>query len=213
MDIGLYTLKLPFRKLIGSLLPPCKNISPNTISWALIPVGVGTAYVYVQALRFGCDGCLLLGIALGFLRMVVATLDGLVAVTYGKSTCEGDLINRLTPELCDLMLYPTLLWATGHLDLLGLIVLTMAWATSFFGLLGTPSGCPPQSVGPVGQTDRLATLMLFSFFEFLGRKFQWEIKFFDIFFYWLIIGGVITLILRFVRHLRAVRKQDQRVSS
>jgi phosphatidylglycerophosphate synthase len=209
MDVGLYMLKMPFRKLIGFLIPWFRNTNPNWISWALLPVGALMAWVYVQAFQTGQAWWLLVGISLGFLRMIVATLDGLVAVTFNKSSALGDLINRLTPELCDLMLLPSLLWATGNTYILGLLVLTFAWATPFFGLLGAPSQCPVQSVGPVGQTDRLAALMAFSFLQFLSQTFQWKISFINVFFYWLVIGGFVTLILRLHRQLKAAKALDR----
>lgn len=208
MDIGLYMLKMPFRKLLGFLIPLFRNTDPNLISWALLPVGALMAWVYVQALTGGPAWLLILGALLGFVRMIVATLDGLVAVTFNKSSALGDIVNRVTPELCDIVLFPTLLYATGNMNMLGLVVLAMAWATSFFGLLGSPSRCPVQSVGPVGQTDRLAALMLFSGLEFLSRTFAWDIQFMNLFFYWLIIGGLITLLLRFTRQVKAAKELD-----
>lgn len=209
MDVGLYMLKMPFRKLLGFLIPLFRNTDPNLISWALLPVGAFMAWVYVQAFQTGEPWWLLLAVVLGFVRMIVATLDGLVAVSFHKSSALGDLINRVTPEVCDLVLLPTLLWATGTGSLLGFVVLTFAWATPFFSLMGAPSGCPVQSVGPVGQTDRLAALMLFSFLEFFSQKFQWNISFLTVFFYWLILGGVITLGLRFYRNVKAAKAVDQ----
>lgn len=208
VDIGLYMLKFPFRKLIGFLLPSCKNISPNFISWMLLPIGLLMAYLYSSVFQSGPNYLLLILVVLGFIRMIVATLDGLVAVTYNKSTVEGDLINRLTPELCDLMLYPTILYFMDC-KLLTVLVLTFAWATPFFGLMGAPSKCPVQSVGPVGQTDRLAALMLFSFLEFWSRQLGWNINFFKYFLYWLVLGGTLTLLLRFSRHLKEARKLDK----
>jgi len=211
MDIGLYTLKYPFRKLIGFLIPWFKNSNPNNISWFLVVIGLLMSTCYWFALNANITSLLWFGIALGFVRMIVATLDGLVAIEYKKSSTLGDLINRLTPEICDLLLYPVLVIATRHLDILGMSVLTMSWAISYFGLLGVASGCPIQSVGPTGQTDRLAALMLFSFFQIVGDGFGWKVHFFDIFFYWILIGGVLTLWLRWHRSFRAAQEKDKNI--
>ena len=209
MDIGLYMLKFPFRKVIGFLLPACKNISPNLISLMLIPIGVLTAFLYFYFFLNGPQYLLLIAIVLIFLRMIVGTLDGMVAITYNKSTVEGDLLNRLTPELCDLLLFPTIIYFYFDFKLLAVLAMTLAWATPFMGLLGAPSKCPVQSVGPVGQTDRLAALMLFSLLEFLSRQFNWNIDFIKYFLYWLIFGGSITLFLRLKRHIKEARKIDE----
>jgi phosphatidylglycerophosphate synthase len=209
MNIGLYHLKMPFRKLLMGLLPLFKNTNPNAISWWLLPVGLAMAACYVLCFQeAGANYFLLVAILLGFVRMIVATLDGLVAVTYNKSSIKGDLINRLTPELCDFILYVTLVFALRKFDLIGLLALGLIWLTTFMGLLGAPSGLPVQSVGPVGQTDRLATLMLFSFLEYLSRTFSWGISFFDWFFYWLVIGGAITISNRFYRTLQEAKRRQ-----
>lgn len=209
MDVGLYLLKYPFRKLISSLVPIFRNVNPNLISIGLIPVGMAMAYCYVLAFKNQENIFLWIAIALGFLRMIVATLDGLVAITYNKSSVTGDLWNRITPEVCDFILYPTLFYALQKFDIWALAVMMMVWAVTFFGLMGSASGLPVQSVGPCGQTDRLAALMLFSFLQILSHQWNWGVDFFDYFFKWLLIGGVITLALRLHRTLRAAHQKDQ----
>jgi phosphatidylglycerophosphate synthase len=209
MNIGLYQMKMPVRKLLEGLLPYFKQTDPNLISWCLVPIGLAMAGCY--ALCFGAgasNGFLLLAIILGFVRMIVATLDGLVAVTYQKSSCRGDLINRWTPELCDFFLYPVLILVLQKFDAIGIFALGLVWLTTFAGLLGAPSGLPVQSIGPVGQTDRLAALMLFTFLEFLSRSFQWGISFFDWFFYWLVLGGTLTVGNRFMSLLKLSRERQ-----
>lgn len=208
MDIGLYLLKYPFRKMISFTLPVLKDTNPNHISYAVLPVGALMAWCYWMALNGESEWFFIAGGLLGLVRMFVATLDGLVAVHYNKSTALGDVLNRITPELCDLILLPTIVIAKG-LYPLGAIVLTFAWATPFFGYFGAPSGLPVQSVGPVGQTDRLAVLMLFSLFQFLSIKFGWGLDFILYFLWWVIIGGVITLILRFTRTCKAAERKDR----
>ncbi|MDG0817123.1 hypothetical protein [Bdellovibrio svalbardensis] len=208
MDIGLYLLKYPFRKVIGFLLPACENVDPNKISYALMPVGILMAAVYYYAMTGGPDFLFIVGGLLGLVRMVVATLDGLVAVHYKKSTVLGDILNRITPELCDMILIPTLVITKG-LYPLGAFVLLFAWAVPFFGLFGAPSGLAVQSVGPVGQTDRLAALMLCSLFQFFSIRFNWGLDFILYFFYWVIIGGTITLMIRFTRVYKEAAKKDR----
>jgi CDP-diacylglycerol--glycerol-3-phosphate 3-phosphatidyltransferase len=208
VDIGLYTLKYPFRRLITFLLPFFKNTNPNNISWFLLVIGFLTAFTYWVGISSHSGFALLLTVLLGFVRMIFATLDGLVALEFNKSTVLGDVVNRMTPEICDLILYPVLVIATGHLDILGISVVAMSWAISYFGLLGTASSCPVQSVGPTGQTDRFAGVMLFSFLQSLGIFFLWEVNFLNYFFYWVLVGGVLTLALRISRTFKAAIQKD-----
>ncbi|MFN8611798.1 MAG: hypothetical protein U0931_29910 [Vulcanimicrobiota bacterium] len=207
MDIGLYQAKHPFRKLIGWLVPLCKTLNPNWISLSLLPVGGLMAWCCWQALQNGQSLFLLYAIFLGFLRMVLATLDGMVATTYSKSTCVGDILNRITPEVCDLMLYPVLVLAVKPPEVLGLAVLSMSWAIGFAGSVGAPSGVPVQSVGPCGQTDRLAATMITCALQCLFPA----LPLFKFLLYWILLGGLLTIVLRVKRTLKIASETDRGV--
>jgi phosphatidylglycerophosphate synthase len=196
MDLGLYNLKYPARKLIGGALPALENVNPNAISWSLVPVGAATAACYYFAAT-GPAWLYLAGIGLIFLRMFLGTLDGLVAIHFQKGSPRGELVNRLAPELCDVMYMAAL--AVAH-PLPGIVALAVAWLTSFAGILGAVVGKPTQSVGPSGQTDRLAALQLLS----LGACLWPRIDFMLVFLWWVIAGGCLTVALRLYRHFRNV---------
>lgn len=198
MDIGLYNLKYPARRLIAGILPFFANISPNQISWSIMPIGLLTALVYYLAPQES-PFLYLVGILLILVRMFLATLDGLVATHYKKQSSHGELINRVIPELCDTF-YLTAITLSGASTLYyGVAALAMAWLTTFSGLIGTIVGKPIQSVGPVGQTDRLFALLIGSLGAFGSAIFNWQINFMKIFLMWTILGGVITISLRLYR--------------
>src|SRR5512142_2798009 len=159
MDVGLYNLKVPARRMIRGLLPFLARTSPDTISWSLIPVGAATAACLVAG-ALGHPWAWLVAIALVFLRMFLGTLDGLVATHFEKCTPRGELVNRLAPELCDVLYATALAAARPGWRLAGIAALGVAWLTSFAGLVGAVVGRPTQSVGPAGSTDRLAALQL-----------------------------------------------------
>jgi len=198
MDIGLYNLKYPFRKMIDGILPLVKNVNPNTISWLLIPVGIGIAYSYYYGAN-GAPWLYLTAIGLTFLRMYLGTLDGLMAEHFNKGTPLGEIINRLTPEICDVMYIAALVLARPEWLLLGVGALSIAWLTTFAGLVGMSINKPIQSVGPVGQTDRLAALIIFTLLAFFSEVGSWGIDFIKIFLYWAIFGGILTIVLRLGR--------------
>jgi CDP-diacylglycerol--glycerol-3-phosphate 3-phosphatidyltransferase len=202
MDLGLYNLKHGVRRLIRGVLPVFANVEPNAISWSLLPVGAATAAVYWLGAQ-GRPWLYLAGAALIFLRMFLGTLDGLVAVHYGKGTPRGEIVNRLAPELCDVMLVTALALARPEWLLPGVGALAMAWLTTFSGLVGATAGAPTQSVGPVGQTDRLAALQLSSFAAFAAETFGYGVDFLWVFLWWTIAGGILTVVLRLHRTLRA----------
>ena len=201
MDIGLYRMKYPFRKLIQFMVPRCRNVDPNLISWALLPLALVIALVYWWAPN--APDLYFLGVLLCFFRMIVATLDGLVAMEFDKSTEVGELVNRITPELADLMLLPAIIFSRPEYMNVGVLAMASAWATTFFGLLGQTVRRPVQSVGPTGQTDRLTALMLFSLLAAIAPRAGWNIDFILVFLWWCVVGGVLTCLNRCRRTLKA----------
>ncbi|MCX8131783.1 MAG: hypothetical protein N3I35_17020 [Clostridia bacterium] len=210
MDIGLYNAKYPFRKFISGILRYTKNISPNTISVSMLPVGVFTGLCYYYADEY--PGLLMLGAILIFVRMILGTLDGLVAVTYNKCSPEGEIVNRITPELCDVILIVAIVLKQNDSSGLGFWVLAMAWITSFAGLVGLTGKKPIQSVGPVGQTDRITVLMFLSVFGFIAYLLGYSLPVLRWFIWWCIGGGIITITIRFYRNL-SVSKNDKNISN
>ncbi|MFI4956498.1 MAG: CDP-alcohol phosphatidyltransferase family protein [Gammaproteobacteria bacterium] len=195
MAIGLYQLKYPVRRLIQGILPMCKNISPNLISSLLIPIGIVTAYCYLHAAN-GHPDFYLIAIALCVLRMFFGTLDGLVAEHFNKTGPVGEIMNRLTPEVADVMVMGAIACANPKWLVPGVIAMGMSWMITFSGLIGLLVEKPIQSVGPAGQTDRLVALCVFSLLAYLSSVYAWHVDFIAIFLYWVIIGGTLTVGLR-----------------
>jgi CDP-diacylglycerol--glycerol-3-phosphate 3-phosphatidyltransferase len=199
MDIGLYNLKYPFRKTIYWILPLVRNISPNVISWSLLPIGIATAICYHQAAEY--KELYLVGAGLIFLRMIISTLDGLVAVTYKKCTPNGEIINRIAPEVCDVMLMFAIVLAEKEHMVLGALAFAISWLTSFAGLVGYTGGKTIQSVGPVGQTDRITVLLILSLVTPFLSIFSVSFDILYWFLWWCFTGGLITIFIRFYRQL------------
>ena len=204
MDVGLYNAKWGFRKMISFVLPAVKNVSPDAVSWSLLPVGLVTAAVYYFAVSSGPTWLYLVGIVLVFVRMFLGTLDGLMATEFDKATPLGAVVNRVAPELCDVMYLLAIPIAAPGLRLVGLGALAAAWLVTFSGLVGATSGLVTQSVGPVGQTDRIAALMLFSLLAFVGPLFGWDVAFIWWFLVWVIAGSALTVLLRLQRTFKGL---------
>lgn len=198
MKIGLYQLKYPARKLIEWALPFLKNVSPNTVSLLMLPVGFAIALFTYLGLN-GYPWLLLPTLLLCFLRLFLGTLDGLMAIRFNKESPTGEILNRLTPELCDVMYLIALVLAIPNLWILGALVISLAWLTSFSGIIGILVGRPIQSMGPLGQTDRLAAFMLALFLQSFG----FSVDCIQIFMWWCLIGGIVTVMLRLGKTLHA----------
>jgi CDP-diacylglycerol--glycerol-3-phosphate 3-phosphatidyltransferase len=199
MDIGLYNLKYPFRKTILWLLPLVRDISPNVISWSLLPVGIVTALCYYHGQEH--HELYLAGAGLIFLRMIISTLDGLAAVTFQKCTPNGEIVNRIAPELCDTMLMIAIILAEREHFEIGMLALIVCWLTSFAGLVGCAGGKKIQSVGPVGQTDRIAVLLILSLITPFTTTLSEPFDILYWFLWWCVVGGVATIFIRFYRQL------------
>ncbi len=81
-------------------------------------------------------------------------------------------------------------------------MITVAWLTTFTGMVGLVSGRPGQSIGPVGQTDRLAALLVLTLAAFFSDSYGWGIDFIWIFLVWSLLGGIVTVILRLYPNLK-----------
>lgn len=151
-DLGLYNQKYALRRVLDRL-PWIERLEPNAVSAAsLVPSAIAAA-----ALAAGWWPLVILGIV-G--RMVLTTLDGLIAEGHGKRTRAGAYINRVPAELGDAMLYLAL-FARADAFWVAL-VLAGAWLVNVLGVLGLVAGGSTQSVGPAGQTDRLAVMIVAS---------------------------------------------------
>lgn len=199
MDLGLYNMKYPFRKILHPLLQRCKNVNPNHVSLLLVPIGAFTGIALYAAGQYAPEFYILV-ILLLVLRMVVGTLDGLLAEELGKCSSKGALLNRLTPEIADVLTFMPLILIEKSLLPLGVLVLGIGWLTSFCGLFGATAGAPTQSVGPVGQTDRVVALLIYCGFAYYGALTGWASSYvLLLFLLWLTLGGVLTILLRLHR--------------
>jgi CDP-diacylglycerol--glycerol-3-phosphate 3-phosphatidyltransferase len=151
-DLGLYQGKYALRRLLDRV-PGIARFEPNAVSISsLVPsalAGVSLALGWWPLAILGIVG-----------RMVLTTLDGHIAENYGRKTRVGGYVNRVPAELGDVMI---LLGVWTRADpVWGTLVIAGAWLVNVFGVLGLAAGGSTQSVGPAGQTDRLALLIVAS---------------------------------------------------
>jgi phosphatidylglycerophosphate synthase len=149
-DVGLYTTKYAVRRLLDRI-PGVSRLSPNLVSMSsLIPSALAAV-----SLWYGWWPLVILGIG-G--RMALTVMDGLIAESYGKKTRIGPYVNRLPQEIGDAVLFAALL---PHADARWVVaVLACAWIVNVMAVLPVLAGGSPQWVGPGGQPDRIAVLMV-----------------------------------------------------
>ncbi len=149
-DLGLYQAKYGLRRVLDRI-PGIARLDPNAVSLSALAASAVAAWAFATSLW----PLLAIGIVL---RMVLSTLDGHIAENYGKKTRVGGYINRLVSELADVAILVGFVfharpgWA--------LAVICGAWTVNILGLVGLVAGGKIQSVGPAGQTDRMALLLV-----------------------------------------------------
>ncbi len=188
-DIGLYQTKYALRRILDAI-PGISRLNPNLVSLSAVLPSVLAAWALWQ----GQWTWVVLGI-LG--RMVLSTLDGLIAEGYGKKTRAGAWVNRLPSEVGDVLLYLAL--AALVSPPWGALVLGLAWLVNIFGILGLVAGGSIQSVGPAGQTDRIALVALASLLA-LVYPVDWTVVA-----QLLVALMVVTIVLRLSRSWRELR--------
>lgn len=143
-DLGLYQTKFILRAVLRKI-PGVERLDPNGLSlFALVP-GALAAYCLYQAWW----GWAILAIA-G--RMVVNTLDGLIAEEFDKKSALGAYLNRLPGELTDILIvlglwpYADFPWTLALVVLVGWVqilgVLGLAAQPNPWGLVARPIDWP-----------------------------------------------------------------------
>jgi len=188
LDLGLYQAKYSLRALLRKI-PGINQLSPNWLSCSTIIPGLATAYCLYQGWWIGA----IIAIAS---RMLLSTLDGLVAEEFDKKSPLGAYLNRLPGEITDLLIILGLFPHSQLTWIIALIILT-SWVQTF-GLLGLTAGSKTQSVGPCGQTDRLAIIALSCIVAAFGFPvWQYVIP-------GMCIGCGLTILLRIFRSIRDI---------
>lgn len=192
-DLGLYQTKYILRDVLRNI-PGVANLSPNALSlFAVVPGALAAWFLF--------EGQWLFALLCIMGRMIINTLDGLVAEEFNKKSHLGGYLNRLPGELTDILIVLAFWNHASFPWTLALVVLT-GWV-QILGVLGLAAGGPTQSVGPCGQTDRLAIILIGCVLALLGFN-VWP-TLVPI----LCAGCGLTIILRIYRSIRDIRKLDQ----
>lgn len=185
-DLGLYQTKYALRRWLDRI-PGVGRLQPNHVSIAsLVPSALAAV-----SLWFGWWPLVIVGIA-G--RMALTVMDGLIAEAYEKRSRIGPYVNRLPQEVGDIALFLALLpWADMRWVAL---LLGAAWLVNVCGVLPGVAGGSPQPVGPAGQPDRIAIVLVAAAVRtFVPFDWTWVCAL-------IVVLSVPTLVLRVSRTVR-----------
>jgi phosphatidylglycerophosphate synthase len=102
----------------------------------------------------------LLGVFLVLLRILANTLDGMVAVEWGKASKVGLLYNDVPDRLSDSALLIGMGCAQGGDITWGFAAVAVALFVTYIRLIGRSAGAPSDFRGPMDKGGRMITLML-----------------------------------------------------
>lgn len=142
------------------------GISPNAISvfglFAAIVAGLlwASTASYSHLARW----LWLVGTMLVLVRILANTLDGMVAVEWGRASKVGLLYNDAPDRLSDTALLLGAGYAYGGQVELGYAAACVALFVSYARLLGRAAGAPSDFSGPMDKGGRMIVLMLAALF-------------------------------------------------
>jgi len=148
-DASVYEGKQVIRRALARV-PNLDRVDPNVVTISiLVPSALAAVALW--------QGWWLVAAFAVVVRMVLATMDGYIAQSFGRATRLGSYLNRFVTELADAGM---LLGLFPHADPVWIaLALASSWLVNVTGVLGTVAGGSIQWTGPAGQADRLAILI------------------------------------------------------
>jgi len=208
--MALYLLKYPTRKILLPLAKKMKFLDPDILGYLATFVALITAGCYIIAPDK--PTYLIYSVILTLFRMMLNTIDGVIAIERGDLRLKGEIVNALPDRYSDIFVLIGIALSPLCTPLLGILGMASMFLVSYTGMLSKAIGASWQHHGPLGKVERLIFIMIFSLLEYfqltgkIGRIYNHN------YFEWLmilfIILGQITVFNRLKAQLRECRKLD-----
>jgi phosphatidylglycerophosphate synthase len=142
------------------------GVSANAISvFGLLAAVAAGALWALTATQPGPQRWLwLAGVLLVLVRVLANTLDGMVAVEWGRASPVGLLYNDAPDRLSDTALLIGMGYARGGSVELGLVAALVALFVTYTRLLGRLAGAPSDFSGPMDKGGRMIVLLAAALF-------------------------------------------------
>lgn len=142
------------------------GVSPNAISVAgfFAAAFAGGLWAMTDSQPEPARMFWLVGIFFVLVRILANTLDGMVAVEWGKASKVGLLYNDVPDRLSDTALLIGMGCAQGGNVMLGIGAAGIAVFVSYVRLIGRAAGAPSDFCGPMDKGGRMITLMFAALF-------------------------------------------------
>jgi phosphatidylglycerophosphate synthase len=188
------------------------GVSPNAISvFGLFAALLAGGLWALTSLMPGSERLLwLVGIFLVLVRILANTLDGMVAVEWGRASPVGLLYNEAPDRLSDTALLIGAGYAQGGNVELGLAAACVALFVTYTRLLGRAAGAPSDFCGPLDKGGRMIVLMAAALYMALAPA-DWlpagDWGAMAIALLVVIVGGAFTAARRLVRAAHHLRQE------
>ena len=189
-----------------------RNVSPNAISiagmCACIVAGIALGVTSIADYRI-----LWLIAALGAqLRLTANMLDGMVAISSGRTSKTGELYNEVPDRISDAAVFIGAGFAWGGNLTLGYVATTLAIFTSYVRAAGKIAGAPNEFCGPMAKQHRMFIITLVCVYAAITPR-SWQIITFNnsqiglmtLGLVVIVAGSVITVIRRLSRITHALK--------
>jgi phosphatidylglycerophosphate synthase len=133
-----------------------RGIHPDTVSYLSIVASLAAAICFWQSGRW----VLLLLIAPGFcyLRLFLNMLDGMVALSSGKASPRGEILNDLPDRISDVLIFAGVAHSGLNHPLPAYWAMIFALLTAYVGTLGQAVGVQREFSGIMSKPWRMVTL-------------------------------------------------------
>jgi phosphatidylglycerophosphate synthase len=207
-----------FRQMARGITDFCvrRGIHPDAISYLSIFASLLAAICFWQSGRWP----ILLFIAPGFcyIRLFLNMLDGMVALSSGKASPRGEILNDLPDRISDVLIFAGFAHSGLGQPIFGYWAIILALLTAYVGTLGQAVGARREFGGIMSKPWRMATLhagawITLGMIWFNGGRFRFGgLTVFDLTCLAVIAGCVQTIWVRLSRIMRTLRESGQRIS-
>ena len=149
-----------FRRMARGATDFCvgRGIHPDAVSYSSILISLAAAMCFWQSWRWP----LLLLIAPGFcyLRLFLNMLDGMVALSSGKASLRGEILNDLPDRISDVLIFAGVAHCGLNNPLPAYWAIIFALLTAYVGTLGQAVGVQREFSGIMSKPWRMVTLQI-----------------------------------------------------
>jgi phosphatidylglycerophosphate synthase len=199
-----------FRRTARGAVGVCVRwgVHPDWISYSSIVAAAGAGVCFWLSGRW--VWLLLVGPVLCFLRLWFNMLDGMVALSSGKASLRGEIVNELPDRVSDLLIFVGLAHSGRINPFLGYWCAILAVMTAYVGTLGQAVTGRRRFEGVMSKQYRMVVLAVGAWGMFFFRERVGGVTVLDWTCWAIVVGCVETIVVRLAKMLSEIRNESAR---